>query len=189
MSRVRAARLFAAAALLSACSSTQMVETWRDPAVQPFPLHRTLAVFMTKDVGARRIVEDRLAKHLPGGVASYRVIADDMMESPDAVKGFVDAGHYDGAVMLRVLSVQQEIPAAASPDFYGYWGYWRYAYDPGAYATGNIYSIEATLHSFRDQRLVWTGKIETVDPQNTARLAERSIKATTKSLRHAGFIQ
>ena len=56
------ALLVAATGLLSACSnSTQLVATWKEPGTPPYPLTHSLAVFMTKDAGMRRMVEDKLA--------------------------------------------------------------------------------------------------------------------------------
>jgi hypothetical protein len=190
MSRSALAGLFITTAFVAACgSSTRLVETWRDPAEVPFALNRTLAVFMTTDAGARRIVEDQLAARLPGGVASYRVIPDDSSLNGESVRQAVTAGQFDGAVTLRVVSVTPEVSSLQNTDFYGYWGYWRSAYDPLAYTASTVYSVQSTLHSFRDGKLVWTGNIDTIDPKNTKKLASRSAKATVKGLKNNGYMR
>ena len=92
--------LAVATTLLSACAnSTQMVATWRDPLAPPTELTRTLAVFMTKEPGLRRMVEDKLASRLPGGVPSYRVLSDEHMSDIDAVRKRLAGSDFDGAVV------------------------------------------------------------------------------------------
>ena len=195
MSRIRVARLVgavAAAAVVSgAChGTTRMVETWRDPGVAPAPLTRTLAVFMSSDAGTRRLVEDRMAGRLPGAIPSYRVIPDESVSNVDSVRAYVAGGNFDGAVMMRLVNVTTEVvDTPAYPGFYDYWGYWRSAYHPYAYSVDRIYSVETTVHSLRDGRMVWMGRSETVDPKNVGRLADRSARAVYKSLRKAGYIQ
>src|SRR6476620_552465 len=98
MSRI-IALLVAATGLLSACSnSTQLVATWKQPGTPPYPLTHSLAVFMTKDAGMRRMVEEKLAARIPGGVPSYKVIPDSEVSRLESVRDHLRQNGFDGAV-------------------------------------------------------------------------------------------
>jgi hypothetical protein len=187
----RTLTVLAAVAFLGAgacANSTQMVATWKDPTAAPLQLTRTLAVFMTKEPGMRRMVEDKLAARLPGGVASYRIIPDDQLTSIDSVRSHVLAGSFDGAVVMRLLGVTTEVSEVASvPSFYGYWNYWNDAYDP-VYYTETLYSVESTLYSFRNEKMIWMGRSQTVDPKNANKLADYSVTFALKNMKKAGVI-
>jgi hypothetical protein len=176
-----------AATLLGACAnSTQMVASWTDPNVAPVPLRRTLAVFMTTDPGMRRMVEDKLAGRLPGGVPSYRLIPDDQASSVDALRSRLSAREFDGIVVMRMVGVTTEVnETIAAYNLYGYWGYWGAA-APITY-TDTFYAVESSLYSTDDGRMLWMGRSETVNPKNASKLADYTVNFAVKNLKRAGF--
>ena len=185
----RTIALFVAAACASsACAnSTQYVSSWKDPTTATFRLRHTLAVFMTTDPGMRRMVEDRLAGSLPGGVPSYRLIADNQVNHIDSVRAAVAGQTFDGAVVMRLVG--QQTPATLSTtNFYGYWDYWGTAYNPMFYSNSIVYTMETTLYSMRDQKMVWMARSETLDPKHANKLAEYSVNFVIKNMRKAGYV-
>lgn len=184
------ALLVAATGLLSACSnSTQLVATWKEPnAPKYLPLTHSLAVFMTKDAGMRRMVEDKLAARIPGGVPSYRVIPDSDLTRIDSVKGRLSGGGFDGAVIMRLVGMSTEVTPSGT-DFYGYWGYWGTAYDPVYYTTQQYYSVETTVYSLRSDKLIWMGRSQTVDPKNANKLADYSVNFAVNNMKKDGIIR
>lgn len=189
MSR-RIAILTAAMGLLTACSnSTQMVASWKAPGAPVYAFNRTLAVFMTKEPGMRRLVEDKLAARIPGGVASYKLIPDAELGNIDAVRDRVASGGFDGAVVMRLIGVSTQVTETGR-DFYGYWGYWGTAYDPLYYTTSTYYSVETTAYSIKDNnKLVWMARSQTVDPKNANKLAEYSVNFAVNNMRKDGIIR
>ena len=184
----RIALLVIASGLLSACAnSTQYVASWKDPATPTFRLTHTLAVFMTTDAGMRRMVEDRLAARLPGGVPSYRLIPDNELQQIDSVHSHMATGGFDGVVVMRLVGESTQVTSAQ--DLYGYWGYWSSAYNPVYYTTSKFYSMETTLYSTKDGKMVWMGRSETVDPKNANKLAEFSVNFVVKHLQKDGYIR
>ena len=182
------ALLAAVAVLLSACTnSTQMVATWKDQTAPPIVLRQTLAVFMTNESGLRRMVEDKLAAALPGGVPSYRVIADDQLTSVDSVRARLAGWGFDGAVVMRLADVSTETVATGDGDFYGYWRYWGYAGAP-VYTTETRYSVESTLYSFRSGKMVWMARSQTINPKNANKLADYSVNFVVKNLKKQGLL-
>jgi len=189
MYRTAALLVFAPSMLAACVNSTRYVSSWKDPSTPAFRLQHTLAVFMTTEAGMRRMVEDRLAARLPGGVASYRVIPDNELSNVDSVRAHLAASNFDAAVIMRVTGEETAVVATAYPGFYGYWGYWNTAYSPGAYTTSKLYSVETTLYSMPDAKLVWMGRSETVDPKNENKLADYSVNFVVNNLKRDGYIR
>lgn len=177
-----------AGTVMSACTnSTQYVASWKDPTTRAFHLRHTLAVFMSTDPGMRRMVEDRLAARLPGGVPSYRLIPDNLVSQLDSVHAHVDSAGFDGAVVMRLVNEQSQVTAVVN-DFYGYWGYWSSAYNPVYYTTDTYYTVESTLYSIRDGKMVWMGRSQTVDPKNANKLADYSVNFAVKNMKKDGYL-
>jgi len=170
--------------LVGGCAnSTQMVATWRDPSAPMIHPAHTLAVFMSNEPGMRRMVEDKLAARLPGGVASYRVLPEGQL-SVDSVRSRVHQMGFDAAVVMRLVDVSTQVTEVATrPDFYGYWGYWGSAYNPVYYETEQLYSVETTLYSMQDGKLLWMGRSQTIDPKNANKLADYSVNFAVKNMR------
>jgi hypothetical protein len=180
-----------AAALVSGCAnSTQMVATWRDPLAPPVVLTRTLAVFMTKEPGLRRMVEDKLASRLPGGVPSYRIIADDQITDVASVRSRLAGQGFDGVVIMRLTDVSTETTEVGGyGDLAGYWRYWGYASGPIYYETETLYSVESTLYSFDSGKMLWMARSQTVNPKNANKLAEYSVKFAVKNMQAQGILR
>jgi hypothetical protein len=189
MSRTTIALLVAATGLVSACSnSTQLVATWKEPGTPPYPLTKSIAVFMTKDAGMRRMVEDKLAARIPGGMASYRVIPDSELQNTNAVRSRLGEAGFDGAVVMRLVGMTTEVTPTGT-DFYGYWGYWGTAYDPVYYTTQQVYSVETTVYSVKSDKLIWMGRSQTVDPKNANKLADFSVNFAVNNMKKDGIIR
>ncbi len=188
MYRIAALATIAGGILVGCTNSTRYVSSWKDPTTPSFHLQHTLAVYMTKDAGARRMVEDRLAARLPGGVPSYRVIPDAELANLDSLRSHVAAGSFDGAVVMRLTDQESVTTATSYPGFYGYWGYWNNAY--GAYPyTSKMYSVETTLYSMPAGKLVWMGRSQTVDPKNENKLADYSVNFAVNNMKRDGYIR
>lgn len=173
---------------VSACTnSTQYVSSWKDPTTRPFHVTHAVAVFMTTDAGMRRMVEDRMAARLPRGVPSYQIIPDSEIKQIEAVRSRLAEGNFDGAVVMRLISEATQ-PNASAHDFYGYWGYWGSAYNPVYYSTSTYYTVETSLYSIKDNKLVWMGRSQTVDPKNSNKLADFSVNFAVNNMRKDGYL-
>ena len=189
MTRALSTLLLSSLALSACVNSTQMLATWKDPTAQPLASKRTLAVFMTKEAGMRRMVEDKLAARLPGGIPSYQVLSEDELTSVEAVRGKLLTGGFDAAVVMRLIGVTQEVTeVGVQPDFAGYWGYWGNAYDPAYYRTENLYSVESTLYSLHSGKMIWMGRSQTTDPKNSNKLADYSVNFAIKNMQRQGVL-
>ena len=61
--------------------------------------------------GVRRIAEDRLAQRISvvRAVASHTLISQDEVRDTEAARAKVDAGGFDGTVVMRVIGRDQQL--------------------------------------------------------------------------------
>ena len=123
--------------LLASCGpSTRIEKSWRDPGttITPGYFQKPLVAALMKDETSRRVVEENLAQRIPGAVPSYTVFAatDNQMDEA-AINAKMKSGNYDGAIVVRFLSMDKETNYVPGSGVYpGYYGgfspYWRYIY-------------------------------------------------------------
>ena len=189
-------QLLAGALLLGACASksTEIVNSWKDPSVEPRRFNKVLAVFMSKDVGLRRAAEEQLVRRIGShAVPAYKVFPDSLLADKDQAKAWVSQQGFDGAVILRPAKVEQEttvVPghAYAVPPTYGsMWGYWGtgygYGYDPGSVEQDQVVSVEANVYSVADDKLVWASRSKTYNPESVTRFIDEIVNATVAEMK------
>jgi hypothetical protein len=195
------------AVLAGACASSTSVEAkWTPPPAQAsVPLTKIVTVFISNSESIRRAGEDRLARELlESGTAAtpaYQVIGPDdraavdgvlkQSGSPqsDAIKDRLRTMGYDGIVTMQIVDKEQEL--VYSPSYYGsYGGYWGYGYcypygggwGGSSVYTQSTYRTETTAYSLRTGRVVWAGRLKTVDPKNAKHLLGSTAKRVTHEL-------
>ncbi len=98
--------------VLSSCSSTQIISTWREPnkEVNLNKLNKVLVVALFQNETTRRKVEDQLVGYLNGkGVASYDYLDRGISETNEGViREKIKKDGFEGAVTMRLLDVDKE---------------------------------------------------------------------------------
>jgi hypothetical protein len=211
---VPSAVAIAGALALASCATTTFNATWKNPEAQPVALEgaKVAAVVVTANETARRAAEDALVRELNArgarGVASYRFISADSFKEKDrdksraAAKGYFETAGVDGAVVMRVVSADKEVtyqPGMAytpgmwgSPyygSFWGYYGGWGMAYDPGYLRTDTIVAVETTVYSLKQDKMLWGGMSETVNPSKADAFMKDLSKGIAKEMKKAGLLQ
>ena len=198
-----AARMMAGASfVLAACgSSTQFTSTWSDPAGQPVAANElhVATVFFNGNESLRREGEDVMAEEIgkvgTAPVASYRIIAENPNDREIAKKMLSEAG-VDAVLSMRV--VRRERTFTVSPDYwagspYGsLWGYWTHGwgslYEAGYISTDLVISVETLLYSLKDEKLLWAGMSETIDPEDVESAVRSVAKKAVKEMREDGVL-
>jgi hypothetical protein len=182
------------ALVLAACSrSTQIVNTWTDPAAQPLHFNKVLAMCICRDAGIRRTVEDRLAQRIKGAVPAYKVIPEEDRTDPERAKARMQQEGFDGAVVMRLVSIEKErnyVPGSAYPvparygSTWGGWGDgWATAYQPGYVTEDRVVNFDTNVFRVGDQKLVWNSRSRTYDPKSIPKLVDEVVDATVDELR------
>jgi hypothetical protein len=127
--------------------------------------------------------EDELARKLGNAVPAYTVLPDSLLLDSSKAKAWVKQAGFDGAVVMRAVSVDQEttyvpgqayVVPAGYGSMWGYWGPgWDYAYEPGYVKQDQVVSVEGNVYSVPDDKLVWASRTKTYNPESVRQLSTR----------------
>jgi nitrogen regulatory protein PII-like uncharacterized protein len=171
--------------LLMACgSSTHFTSRWSAGDAQPVSANnmQIAAVFFDGNESIRRTGEDVIAREITriGGTAvpSYRLVPEDPRDREMAKRKLEDAG-IDAVLSMRVVTRERVGDYGpnywtGSPYYGSLWGYWGHGWGAGYDVSDVIVGVETLLYSLRDDKLLWAGMSETLDPE--------SIKDAVKSI-------
>jgi hypothetical protein len=184
--------LGAVAALAACAPTTELTNTWKDPAADSVQFKKVLAACMCKDPGTRRTIEDQLVKRITGSTPSYTLIPDDELHDREAARAKVRQAGFDGAVVMFLVSVDKTatyVPgqAYAVPVGYGnMWGGWAYGwstvYDPGYVREDQLVDFNTNVYRVSDAKLIWASRSQTMNPTSVPELADEVITANVQEM-------
>jgi len=195
-----------AALTLAACSKTKtsIPLSWRNPGVEQTVFNKLLVIGVGENEGARRLFEDTFAKALAGqgtsAQASWGLLPQSTQLTEEQIRGAIEGGDFDGVLISRMLSVNQEqeyVPGSsyAVPTTYhgyGYYGYYGSSFetvhDPGYFKTNTTFRVETNLYSVATSDLVWSGQSDTLNPESLTDIIESMTAAVAKKLKEEGLI-
>lgn len=176
-------------ALVASCATTEMTNTWTDPAAKGAALSKVAVVCMAKDPGLRRQAEDSAAAQLQqkGAQAtpSYQLTGDTDLKDKEAIKAKLKAAGVDGVLVMRVTRVSEQVNAVDGPygTFDGYYDYAEgVAFAPGYLETDTIVHVVSNLYDLNKNKLIWSGTSKTFDPASAAQFMTDVSKAVATSL-------
>ena len=191
-------------ATLAGCASTSIRNSWVSPDLQP-PLEFTkmLVVFMDPNEATRRAGEDALVERIGSdrAVASHTMFTTQEVQNAEnneaANRRALEAAGIDSAVVMRMVDQTQELsysPGMSYPagygGFYGYYGMgWGMAYSPGYMTTNTIVSVETNVYDVGENKLIWAGVTETMNPDEVGQMVNEIASAVDKNLRDRGLIE
>jgi hypothetical protein len=183
-----------------ACSTTSFKSTWRDPTAQPVALRgqKVAAFVITTNESTRRAGEDVLARELSArgvqGIPGYQLTGNKPVRDSEALRQKLEQVGMEGAVIMRVVDRRQEISyVPGGPPYstmYGYWDYgWGMMYSPGYMQSDTIVSVETLVYSLPQDKLLWGGVSETIDPRNVDSFIKEIVKQAGEQIQKAGIIR
>jgi hypothetical protein len=178
---------FGFALILASCASTKMTNTWIDPTAQGAGLSKIAVVSLSPDPGLRRMAEDSAASQITGAVAepSYRYVSDADVRNQEAVKAQLLAHGFDGALVMRVAAVTEQVRSYGAP-YFTFDAYYAWAgsavFSPGYLQTDTIVHVVSNLYSLPENKLIWSGVSRSFDPSSTKALMNDVSKTVAKSL-------
>jgi hypothetical protein len=185
------------------CATTSFTSKWRAPDAEPVQLHgqKIAAVVMTRNPTARRPAEDALAREITGhgavGIPAYTLVPDEQVRDIESTKRLLAEAGVLGVVSMRVVSrdsLTTYVPGAwqSGPyygSFSGYWGYgWGSVYNPGYLQTDTIVSVETLVYSLRQDKLIWAGMSETVNPARADALVTELAERVADEMQKDGLL-
>jgi hypothetical protein len=193
--RIRAAILIGGvASIVSACASTTLDMTWRDPTYAGRPFANVLVVGATDNADNRRIFEDILVGELKsrgvGAVASYTLIPSEADVKREKVVEAVKTSGADCVLSTRLVGVETraaQVPLqsanAGAMDMYRY-------YSPMEPQTTiqqdyRVANLETNLFDAGTGKMVWWGRSQTFPTTDMGRLGRELGQNVIKALKSA----
>jgi len=195
-----------AVAVLSAgdCLATKLTDAWKAPDAPPkFNFSKILVACVTGDDAMRRTAEDYLVLRIGPDktIPSYKVVPESEAKDVEKTKARVKEAGFDGAVVMRVVSVDQEetynpgsaytggINVSYYGSFWGYWGYgWPAVYSPGYLTTDKIVRVETLVYSVTNDKILWGARTKTTNPKSVLTMVDEIADAVAKRLKRDKLI-
>jgi len=157
-----------------------------------------LAVCLCEDVGFRRTAEDQLVRRIPRATPSYTLLSVAELHNKEAAKAKITAAGFDGAVLMRLVTVSKEttyvpgqayvVPMSYS-NMYGGWNYgWGAVYDPGYVQVDDYVDINTAVYSVKDEKLLWASRSQTQNPSSVSSLVDEIVDANAAEMRKQGVV-
>jgi len=185
------------ALIISACASTTLDMTWRDPTYEGRPFTNVLVVGSTGNPDNRRIFEDVLVSELKGrgvqAVASYTLIPGEGDLKRDKVVEAVKTSGADSVLSTRLVGIETKAaqvpvqsPGAGDVDLYRY-------YSPMEPQTTvrqdyQVANLESNLFDARTGKMVWWGRSQTFPTTNIGRISRDLGQNVIKALKSAKLL-
>ena len=204
--------LFAGMLLLSACSSTRFVDSWKNSEITSFEPKKVLVVGITDNLTARKIFEEKLKNAFIlrniYAVESMAVLDNGFTSSKKSeqeidkmIKKIADQG-FDTVVITSVKGVDERVNYHT--EYYPTIGYrWsrfgRYYYwyqdiyfTPQYYDSYKVYNVETVIYNINEddtKSLVWVGALNLVDPQSITSTVNDYVDNIIKQLEREKLIK
>lgn len=194
--------------LFASCSSTRMIDSWKNREYANYQPKKVLIVGITGHLTARKIFEQRLKDKLFNegidAVESSVVFEEGFIDSKQTeeqidleVERLVNDG-YDSILVSAVKGIDNEISYSGNKFLTGYYwhhfGRYYYLYQNVYFEHYNnykVYHIEASLYNIKTNNgksLIWVASYNVVDPIDINSTVNDYVKAIVKSLKKESLI-
>lgn len=210
-STMRYLSLAAIALLISACSSsTKLVQSWQEPTFAGPPVKKVLIMGLFHDPLNRRFFEDEFAaKFSDAGVqaiSSYTLIPnpEDFDEEKEIAEAVKQAG-VDAVLIAELKAIDKEekyvpprVDMVPGPGVYGrgyggfyghYYQSYQTVYRPGYKKTDTVARMETSLYTTADNKLIWAGKTESMNPDSRQKAIKEIAQALTRDMKDRGILK
>jgi hypothetical protein len=204
MNRTAGATLIVILAAASLSAAPKFLSTWKAPGAAgiTFAGKKVAALVISNDDSLRMSGEEALVRELEArgmkGVAAYRIVPREELQSADRARGWFERAAVEGVVALRPVSSEKRhtytSPTVWANPYYGsLWGYYGYGwgavYIPGSEREDTIVVVETLIYSVPRNELVWAGASETKNPKTLQRFIADLAKETTEQLKKQGLVR
>ncbi len=192
------------------CSSTSLVENWKNPDIELFEAQKVLIVGMTQNEMARDNFERKLQKEFDKrGIATMRSLdvfdvsftdsRKTEKELDEVEKSLLEKG-FDAILFTKITgSEDRESFMKTMTKWDNYQGrfnedYLRYQeiyYDQGYYDKFTVYHAETTLYCIcegKERAMIWRGSIDITDPINIEKTVKDYIKLVIRAMEEQDLI-
>ena len=195
------------AAVLCSCSSISVVDTWRNPSLQPVRLHKVLVVSITRKDANRAVYEDIIASELGKrgveAVAGHTLMPIGNKSESSELDQAVKKSGADSVLTVQTIKIERQTTvqpgyinnypgywypeAFPTWDLYGYYGSMS-AYGPAYISSYDVATIQVNFFGTATGKLLWAATVSGSEPENVVSVAKDLAEMVAKSLAKEGFI-
>src|SRR5262245_32638372 len=186
---------------VSVAAKTKFSSVWKAPdaATMSFAGKKVAALVIDNDDSLRVAGEEALVRELDRrgrrGVASYRIIAQELAQDAAQAKIWYEKAGVEGVVAFRVVNDDRRrtvVPGTWTTAYYStLWGYYGYSYGavftPGYTRDQRIISLETLIFSVPKNALMWAGLSETENPKDGQKVVTEVVKEAVNEMRKQGL--
>ena len=197
--------------LLIGCSSTRLVNSWKNPDIQNFNPKKLIVVGMTQNLNGRTLFEQKLKDELSlrgiNTIKSLEIFNPDFTHSKkteEDIKEIVKVLNKKGVDAVLVTAVKGiENKKIEHRGYYNidyrynrfrnyYFIYQDIYYQPSYYDKYKIYHVESSLYNINsdsERTLIWTGYIDLIDPSAVDKTVNSYVTEVIKCLEKEQLIK
>lgn len=187
---------------LAGCAPSRLDTTWVEPGGAPSPFKDLLVLGVAAKEKVRVAYEDSFVAALRArGVrarAGHTLLPEGELADTSRVRKAVQAAGAEGVLITHLAGVTAETSRVPDRNYVttslygGLYPYYGLVYDnvmePGYYARFRLLAFETNLYDARRERLVWSGRSQTMDPSSEQTTIGEVIGKVTDALAAAGFL-
>lgn len=170
--------ILGAGVFLAACSlnNTRMLQSWTNPQQGTTPIHfnKILVVAVAPTDTDRRTAEDAMVAQIGAkATPSYNLLNADELKNIETAKSRINSSAFDGVIVLRWLGFRNEKEVVATPTYSPMWDHYSYSWtymQESTVVQWTVLQLETRIFSVAEQKLMWSGTTETVEPKAIPKL-------------------
>ena len=195
----------AAAVSVAACGSTTFQSTWKAPDAGQLKLEegeKVVAMVVSGDEAKRRGFEaalvNELTQHGVEAVAASTVVPGDVGHDASKAKPYIEKTGAKYALVVQVTGQSKEVSSTPTMSagmyggrrgFYGGgWGGYGWGWGGSEIRTDTLVGVETLLYDLANDKLVWAGQSETMNPSKAESFMKELLNAVGDELQKDGLI-
>jgi hypothetical protein len=184
---------------LAGCDKTKLIDSWADPNAADYRFTKPIVVVFIDHEEIRETAEEAIVRNVEKVQAypSYIVLQEGELKDTEKAKARLREDGYDGAIVLRLLGIEDRTSYSAAPSplsYQSYYDYYNTAWLGAAYTKSyineeRIIRLETALFSITDDKPLWVGVSESKNPETVSNLIDEIAEVIGKELRKKGITQ
>ena len=182
---------------LTGCDKSRLIDSWADPDAAGYKFTKPIVVAVVPDEQLRETAEEAIVRNVEKVQAypSYLVLHEGELKDVEKAKKRLLGDGYDGAIVLRLVGIEDKTDhvSAPYPNYYhDYWNYYNAAWLGAGYSKSyvreeRVIRLETTIFSITDNKLLWVGVSESKNPETVSSLIDEVAEVIGKELRKKGI--
>jgi len=195
--------LFLCAILLTSCSASRLLSTWKSESTTQFSISKVLVIGISQEETKRRIYEDTFTDSLLAidieAVPSYTTSKEPIEPTEKHLREVIKNSGCDSVLITHVVGSSEKdyyqryskIMGTNDYDYYGsgrgLYGYYPYIYRSvyrgGSYTSTTKVILETSLYDVHTEKLIWYARSESIDPVMTRKYYQKLINLFLNDLK------